>query len=324
MSFIINPLTKRSALILHPTPSTATRTVVHHARPPRRQRQPTPLNPLVVSPTPGTSRPQPTRSSKPSSRSTVTLLSDTNIELHHAPAPSAPSYNVGNVPDILRWVAGVKDVRRSGQASAEWIRPNRRIQWEKDVSISQQVVDEMRKLREENPQRWSRSALMRKYVSFDSFLALVSTHADTPSLLTTIIASTDSQSRHSSHPSFPALYRPPHPTARSCGSGWSGIRKRGVSTSVWRGRRGRRGGSFGSHGWVAWWSGGWWKCGEWLAGTSALAHRYDARNGLPQWEKTAIGEVLSRNHSHHALYAQSRFSQEVRRSVIVNKHTMHR
>jgi hypothetical protein len=168
MSFIINPLTKRSALILHPTPSTATRTVVHHARPPRRQRQPAPLNPLVVSPTPGTSRPQPTRSSKSSSRSTVTLLSDTNIELHHAPAPSAPSYNVGNVPDILRWVAGAKDVRRSGQASAEWIRPNRRIQWEKDVSINQQVVDEMRKLREENPQRWSRSALMRKYVFFDS------------------------------------------------------------------------------------------------------------------------------------------------------------
>jgi hypothetical protein len=54
-------------------------------------------------------------------------------------------------------------------------------------------------------------------------------------------------------------------------------------------------------------------------GTDHRMRGTDGRDG-----KDGNRRVSPRNHSHHPLHAQTRFSQEVRRSVIVNKHAMHR
>jgi len=68
------------------------------------------------------------------------------------------------VPDVLKWVQGSKGVRQSDQAGAPLVR-RRRIevgQVQHDLGLSQAVVEEIRKLRMEDPVKWTRNALCQK------------------------------------------------------------------------------------------------------------------------------------------------------------------
>lgn len=143
------------------------RTVVHHARPPRRPTQPTHLTHLTVKPTAGTSRPNP--AAQPSLAPSVTLP-DSGLEFHHAPPPSAPSYATGNVPDVIKWLSGADGVRIDAQSDApfvkgaeKWLAKNR-ASLEGIQGLSEDVVRQMNALREAEPRKWSRSALMKKCV----------------------------------------------------------------------------------------------------------------------------------------------------------------
>ena len=140
-----------------------TRGVLHHARPARKPAFPSPLDPLELKPTAGTSRArtgtQPIKPTHPS-----TKLEDTGLEFHHAPPASAPTYTTGMVPDVLKWVQGSKGVRQSDQAGAPLVR-RRRIevgQVQHELGLSQGVVEEIRKLRMEDPVKWTRNALCQK------------------------------------------------------------------------------------------------------------------------------------------------------------------
>lgn len=148
--------------------STATcqsrRTVVHHARPPRRPRQATHLEALEVKATAGTSRPNPTSQPKPSINSVSFNHQGVELELHHVPPPTAPDYTSGRVPDVLRWLGGANDVRADAQGvGAPFVRSGGAASAEQVQGLlSNEVVEQMRQLRAQEPLKWSRSALMRR------------------------------------------------------------------------------------------------------------------------------------------------------------------
>ncbi|KAJ9117091.1 hypothetical protein QFC24_006550 [Naganishia onofrii] len=159
MSFTLH--TSRTALIKQPA---LTRSVVHHARPARRPHYPSPLTPLLVKPTAGTSRPQPARK-EPTTPPTTTLTDSSNgLTFHYAPPPSAPSYSNGVVPDLLRWVQGAQ-VRASEQAAAPLV--GRKAGGEEGLeairSLSGDVVAEIQKLRNQDPTKWTRKALAERF-----------------------------------------------------------------------------------------------------------------------------------------------------------------
>ena len=151
-----------------------TRGVLHHARPARKPAFPSPLDPVQPKPTAGTSTPRPTPSSPSSSSSSSSSsasptnasarLQDSGLEFHHAPPPSAPTYTTGIVPDVLRWAQGSSDVRRSAQAGAPLVRQKRAggSEVKHDLGLSQEVVQEITRLRLEDPVKWSRKALCQK------------------------------------------------------------------------------------------------------------------------------------------------------------------
>ncbi|KAJ9114690.1 hypothetical protein QFC22_005566 [Naganishia vaughanmartiniae] len=160
MSFTLQ---SRTTLTNHPT---LTRSVVHHARPARRPHYPSPLTPLVVKPTAGTSRPQPARKEPTTPASTTLTDSAQGLTFHYAPPPSAPSYTNGVVPDLLRWVQGAQ-VRVSEQAAAPLL--GRKVQAKEEAlkvirSLSGDVVAEIQKQRSQDPVKWTRKALAKRYV----------------------------------------------------------------------------------------------------------------------------------------------------------------
>ncbi|KAJ9095660.1 hypothetical protein QFC21_005532 [Naganishia friedmannii] len=165
MSFTLQ--TRTTLINHHPG---LTRSVVHHARPARRPHYPSPLTPLVVKPTAGTSRPQPAR--REPTTPPHTLLADSSgvqrgLTFHYAPPPSAPSYSNGVVPDLLRWVQGAQ-VRASEQAGAPLLlRPGQAVVGDKELqvvrSLTADVVAEIQKLRNEDPRKWTRRALAERF-----------------------------------------------------------------------------------------------------------------------------------------------------------------
>lgn len=140
---------------------TLTRSVIHHARPARRPQYPSPLTPLTVNPTAGTSRPQPLRKEAP--QPAASTLQDSGLTFHYAPPPSAPSYSSGAIPDILRWTRGAADVRASAQAGAPLKRKARGgAEGLKVVAaLTEDVVAEIQRMRAENP-IMSRKALAER------------------------------------------------------------------------------------------------------------------------------------------------------------------
>jgi hypothetical protein len=136
-----------------------TRGVLHRARPARRPSFPSPLKPLDVKPTAGTSRPRP---GSPAQTPPSVALKDTGLTFHHAPPASAPSYNTGVVPDVLKWVQGSGNVRASAQAGAPLVRRKRVDKVEEGLGLSAEVIQEMRGLRLDDPARWTRKALCEK------------------------------------------------------------------------------------------------------------------------------------------------------------------
>lgn len=152
------------------TPRTAfvapafSRSVIHHARPARRPHYPSPLTPLSVKPTAGTSRPQPHNKTPPTPPSST--LQDAPVEgltFHYAPPPSAPSYTTGVVPDILKWTRGASDVRASGQAGAPYSKRKPAEGGREVVTmLSGEVVAEIQRLRVEDPTKWTRKALAER------------------------------------------------------------------------------------------------------------------------------------------------------------------
>lgn len=196
------------------------RSVMHHARPPRRPFKPSPLDstPHSASPqqsgsrTPGTSRVShiPSSHSKPASQSVVfNNTQGVDLEFHHVPAPSSPSYNTGLVPPILRWIAGSTTEVRSPQATAPFVRPNRVSpgsgSWSGEVERLKQVGEEIKVLRDADPDRWTRRNLMRRFV-FDSFFPSSFHVLDLPRLTTVNLSLIDSQSQLLNHPSSLALH----------------------------------------------------------------------------------------------------------------------
>lgn len=143
-----------------------TRSVIHHARPARRPHYPSPLTPLAVKPTAGTSRPQP--SNKTPSTPPTSTLQDAPVQgltFHYAPPPSAPNYTTGVVPDVLRWTRGARDVRASEQAGAPLTKRKAAAQGQGlDVvkSLTGEVVAEIQRLRAEDPSKWTRKALAER------------------------------------------------------------------------------------------------------------------------------------------------------------------
>lgn len=145
-----------------------TRTVLHHARPARRPHFPSPLTPPSTKPTPGTSRPNPTAStSQQQQPNPSTVLADSGLIFHHAPPPSFPNYKTGLVPDVLKWVGGSEGVRMSGQRVGPYVRQRRGTVVEdgdrQGLDLGEDVVEEIRRLRAEDPVKWTRSALSKKY-----------------------------------------------------------------------------------------------------------------------------------------------------------------
>ncbi len=171
------------------------RSVMHHARPPRRPFKPSPLEdskPHSASPSQsgsrssGTSRvsPDPTNSSVAAEGSNSTtpkkVLFDSHgvaLEFHHIPSPTSPSYNTGLVPPILRWVSGSTTEVRSSQSTAPFIRPSKvKTTGEGWEGVGEKIASlegEMRWLREAAPDRWTRRALMRRYVVSPIFAILL-------------------------------------------------------------------------------------------------------------------------------------------------------
>jgi hypothetical protein len=154
-----------------------TRGVLHHARPARKPAFPSPLDPVQPKPTAGTSTPRTNPSSSSSSSSSTsssaspasvyqkasTRLEDSGLEFHHAPPPSAPTYTTGTIPDVLRWAQGSSDVRRSAQAGAPLVRQKKTVgNGSHDLGLSQEAVQEIARLRLEDPIKWSRKALCQK------------------------------------------------------------------------------------------------------------------------------------------------------------------
>lgn len=160
MSFTLQ--TSRSTFTKNPA---LTRSVVHHARPARRPHYPSPLTPLVVKPTAGTSRPQPARKDQSSTTASSTHLTDSTngLTFHYAPPPSAPSYSNGVVPDLLRWVQGAQ-VRASEQAGAPLLRSKAGASngLEAIRILSADVVAEIQTLRNQDPTKWTRKALAER------------------------------------------------------------------------------------------------------------------------------------------------------------------
>lgn len=147
-----------------------TRSVIHHARPPRRPQYPSPLTPLVVKPTAGTSRPQPALKTPPTPPTARLEDAPQGLTFHYAPPPAAPSYTTGVVPDLVRWTRGAKDVRASEQAGAPFSkrrhahgRAGEGIEVVKKM-LTGDVVGEIQRLRAENPFKWTRKALAERYV----------------------------------------------------------------------------------------------------------------------------------------------------------------
>ncbi|KAI9633943.1 uncharacterized protein MKK02DRAFT_38614 [Dioszegia hungarica] len=94
------------------------RTVLHNARPPRTPILPSPHQPKIRSPTPGTSTPQAhPDSSHPIPPISSSSLADSGLTFHHAPPPSAPSYTTGAVPPFLQWIGG-QSVHLTGEEAA--------------------------------------------------------------------------------------------------------------------------------------------------------------------------------------------------------------
>lgn len=148
-----------------------TRGVLHHARPARKPAFASPLDPVQPKPTAGTSTPRPTASPSSSTSPAPALtanasteLRDSGLEFHHAPPPSAPTYTTGIIPDVLRWAQGSNDVRRSAQAGAPLVKQKRAggSEAQHDLGLSQEVIQEISRLRIEDPVKWSRKALCRK------------------------------------------------------------------------------------------------------------------------------------------------------------------
>ncbi|GHJ84857.1 hypothetical protein NliqN6_1259 [Naganishia liquefaciens] len=157
--------TRRTATSTAPT---LHRTVLHHARPPRRPHYPSPLTPLTVKPTAGTSRPQPSlKDTPPPPASTLEDSSVRGLTFHYAPPPTAPSYTSGAVPDLLRWTRGAGDVRASVQAGAP-LKKSRKVReaaegMESLKQLTGDVVQEIQRLRAEDPSKWTRKALAERF-----------------------------------------------------------------------------------------------------------------------------------------------------------------
>lgn len=143
--------------------SESRRTVVHHARPPRRPRHATHLEALEVKPTAGTSRPNPKSQPKPSVNSVSFSHDGVELELHHVPPPTAPNYTSGRVPEVLRWLGGANDVPADAQGlAAPFVRKGAAADAGQVEGLSSEIVEQMRELRAQEPLKWSRSALMRR------------------------------------------------------------------------------------------------------------------------------------------------------------------
>ena len=116
----MSAIASSSRSVLRPTSSLfsvqriVSRSVVHHARPPRVPALHSPQTPKQPLPTSGTSHPNPSavRYTPPFSR-----VEGSNLTLHHAPPPTAPSYTNGVRPPFLRWVGG-ESVRLTGEEQA--------------------------------------------------------------------------------------------------------------------------------------------------------------------------------------------------------------
>lgn len=147
-----------------PVNPSQTRGVLHNARLTRKPILPEPTTPRPRKPThrETASRPRPHEAHIPSRL----VLQDTGASLHHIPPPSAPTYTAGMVPDVLRWADGEDDVRASAQAGAPAVRPNApAVDSAAGWVIKQETVEQIRKLRAEDPVKWTRKALAQKYVS---------------------------------------------------------------------------------------------------------------------------------------------------------------
>lgn len=145
-----------------PTPmvtSISRRTVVHHARPPRRPILNPPHSPKLPLPTSGTSQPHPPKlaastpstSSQSSPKTRSTILEGTNLTLHHSPPPSAPSYTTGSVPPFLQWLGG-ESVHLTGEEVAPR-RKERKPEMEGGLGWTDGMIEQMREMRKKGLSR---------------------------------------------------------------------------------------------------------------------------------------------------------------------------
>jgi hypothetical protein len=117
--------------------STLTRSVMHHARPPRVPPLRNPHEPAAPRATEGASTAHPAHLGGAGPASTSSSTIGDGLTLHHSPPPTAPSYTTGVVPELLRWTSG-QQVRLTGEEGAPLRKPRAsapkpQFEWTQDV-----------------------------------------------------------------------------------------------------------------------------------------------------------------------------------------------
>ena len=138
----------RSPYLAHPDPRHPTNRPAD-SRAPELDTGATPKHPLGATPIPRSS--------------TYTELQNSSLKLHHSPPDSAPSYTIGNTPDLLKWLGGTS-LQLSGEENAPYLR-EKKTSWgradDKPYEPAAETVSEIVALREKG---LSRNNVIKRYV----------------------------------------------------------------------------------------------------------------------------------------------------------------